>query len=427
MTMTEPDRLGLDDLNDIAHDPGPTDNGWPIDDPDDIELFAGPLITAESWTPLNLADLPDKPPVQPTLGGVGLVYPGKRHVFSGPQESAKTLAAYAIGLQVVRADGILILIDFEMGAYDARDRLQELGATPDDLAAVRYLEPHEPADDQTMRKLLTLDPALVVVDAAAGAYDLQGLDDNKRQDVERFTRLYVRAFWRAGVATILLDHVVKNTELRGRYTIGSERKVGGADVHLGFDVIVPVSRGGNGRYKLTTHKDRGGFLKRGHIADLELQSDPETHQIKWAFTQASPAEPGELFRPTTLMEKVSVFLELQHEAVTRNTIESNVQGRAKFIRQAIDALAREGFALESDGARGAKLVESLRPYRHNDPDHNPETPTSSDLVSTSSGRSQLDLVSSSHPLQGGRGQDGPERTQKTATSSRRTDDSDIPF
>ncbi len=58
-----------------------------------------------SWEPLNLAHIEERPPVQPTLGGLGLVYPGKRHVFSGPQEAAKTLAAYAIALAVIRDSG----------------------------------------------------------------------------------------------------------------------------------------------------------------------------------------------------------------------------------------------------------------------------------------------------------------------------------
>lgn len=37
MSAVEP-RYGLDDFNDIAHDPGPEENGWPLD-PDDLEVF----------------------------------------------------------------------------------------------------------------------------------------------------------------------------------------------------------------------------------------------------------------------------------------------------------------------------------------------------------------------------------------------------
>ena len=49
----------------------------------DAALIAGPDDPpTDSWTPQNLNDLPDEPPVKPDLGGTGLVYPGKRHVFS---------------------------------------------------------------------------------------------------------------------------------------------------------------------------------------------------------------------------------------------------------------------------------------------------------------------------------------------------------
>lgn len=318
---------------------------------------------ADSWTPILLTALPDKPPVQPTLGGVGLVYPGKRHVFSGPQESAKTLAAYAIAIQVVRGGGTTIIIDFEMGAWDARNRLQELGATHADLQNLLYVEPHEPATDQRIHALAALHPQLVVIDAAAGAYDLQGLDDNKRGDVERIARLYIRRFWQAGIATIMLDHVVKNTEGRGKYAIGSERKVGGADVHLGFETITPISRGSSGLYKVVTHKDRGGYLQRGRLADLHLHSDPETHRITWEFRAADHDPEGRAQLPTELMQRVSHYLEEQApEPVTRNQIVLNVRGNAEFVRRAIDHLVQLRFVEESAGSNRSRLYQIIRPF-----------------------------------------------------------------
>ena len=47
---------------------------------------------------------------------------------------------------------------------------------------------------------------------------------------------------------------------RGAFAIGSERKVGGVDVHLCFEVVLPIKRGGRGLYKIVTHKDRLGRL-----------------------------------------------------------------------------------------------------------------------------------------------------------------------
>jgi hypothetical protein len=344
--MDDPDdRIGLEDVPSIA-DERWLRNGDESNNP--------PLHN--SWEPINLADLPEQAPVQPTLGGLGIAYPGKRHVFSGPQESAKTLAAYILAIELAHADETAILIDFEMGRWDARNRLRELGATPEDLRRIQYVEPAEPANAHDIGRLLALEPQLVIIDAAAGAYDLQGLDDNRRSDVERFTSIYVKGFWLADIATIVLDHVVKTADNRGTYAIGSERKVGGADVHLGFETILPIKRGSTGKYKIVTHKDRMGFLKRGHLADVDISSDPDSHHITWTIKPTADTDDEGTFRPTHLMEKVSRWLASQDEPSTYSEICRSVTGDDHYIRAAIDVLAKEKYATVEHGPRNSKLV-----------------------------------------------------------------------
>lgn len=352
----------------------------------------------DSWTPVNLNDLPEHPPIQPDLAATGLIYPGKRHVFSGPPESAKTLAAYCILIQVVRNGATAGLLDFEMGGYDARQRLRELGATPPEISRILYLEPDERATPQRIAQLAAHKPHLIVIDAAAGAYALEGLDDNKRLEVERFANLYIGIFWRNGIATILIDHVVKNADERGRYQIGSERKLGSSDVHFGFDTIKAVSRGSNGHYKLIVHKDRGGYHPRGHLCDLKLDSEPDTHQIEWSFTDPAPDTDDEgRFRPTTLMQKVSANLELRTEPATRNNVFDDLGGKKKYVLDAINALVREGFVTETDGTNRSKQLTSTRRYREDDPTCNPETrvvPTVPEWFSSTSGSRSTQVVPS---------------------------------
>jgi hypothetical protein len=243
--------------------------------------------------------------------------------------------------------------------------------------------PAEHATPERIARLVAIDPALVVIDAAAGAYDIQGLDDNKRQDVEKFTTMYVRDFWRAEIATIVLDHVVKNTENRGNYAIGSERKVGGADVHLGFEVVTPVRRGGTGLYKIVTHKDRGGYLQRGRLADLHLHSDPQTHRITWEFRPAEHAAADEPFRPTHLMEQVSSYLAKQTEAVSFSTVKSDVKGEDKYITVALERLIQEAYANETAGPRNARMVTHTTLYTgQNPPLRTPAEPLRADVNMT---------------------------------------------
>jgi hypothetical protein len=325
-----------------------------------------------SWQLLNLAKLDARPPVRPTIGEAGLVYPGRRHVFSGLPESAKTIAAYIILIEEARkVDGPVILIDFEMGPYEARDRLRELGATDDDLERIVYVEPDSAASEETIQELVDLEPTLMVVDAAAGAYALEGLDDNKRADVERFAGLYVDRFWRNGTATIVIDHVVKDAKSRGMFTIGSERKTGGADVHFSFETKVPIRRGSRGVYKIHVRKDRFGCLTRPTVGELELRSDPDTHQIAWTFTPTETDSEERHWQPTRLMEKVSRYLERPRpedgDGVSQTKVEENVTGRAEYVRTALDELVRQRYAEKTAGTRGSQRFRSIKPFREDDP------------------------------------------------------------
>lgn len=162
---------------------------------------------------------------------------------------------------------------------------------------------------------------------------------------------------------------MKNKEARGKFSIGAERKLGGADVHLGFEVVQHFTLGRTGRVEIVTHKDRPGYLPRPKAAELELVSDAETGRATWAWQLAEHAAEGEAdlpFRPTGLMEKVSRYVESRPEAASRNEIETAVTGKRQFVRMAIDLLTDEGFLEAERGERNARLCTSARPFREGD-------------------------------------------------------------
>jgi hypothetical protein len=340
-----------------------------------------------SWEPLNLASSKfAEKPLPPAIAG--LVYSGGRHVISGPPESAKTLLMLIIALEHIRAGGIVAHLDFEMGAIATRAMLDDLGASLEEIGGIYYVEPDRPPDPiQDLDDLFDAGVTLALIDAAAGAYDVSNLDDNKRADAERFARAWIRPLWERGVTTLVGDHVVKSGENRGKFAIGSERKIGQADVHLGLEVVKSLHRGSDGLIRIRTHKDRRGYLPRPTAAELDLRSDPETHAVTWMFRPASETTNG--WKPTVLMEKVSRFLEQQPAPVSRNTVESQKLGARDYVRQAMDALAADGYAEEQGGQRGARLLSSLRPFR-----------TSPDFAATSPGEDARDLATSPPPLRG---------------------------
>nr|MBA2706270.1 hypothetical protein [Gemmatimonadaceae bacterium] len=156
--------------------------------------------------------------------------------------------------------------------------------------------------------------------------------------------------------------------------------------HLGLEAIKTLTRGGSGLVRITVQKDRPGFLDRPTVAVVELGSDQATHAISWAIRPHDHADPetGE-YRYTIYMERVSRYLEEQPEPVSRNTAEIAVTGNAEYIRKAIDTLVREEYVTQESAPRKAKMLTSITPYRESDDTHKT---TSSDLVPTSSGRSQ---------------------------------------
>jgi len=316
-----------------------------------------------SWQRVDLTADEYARPTEPPIT-CGLIYRGKRHAISGPPESAKTLTALICGLEHMRAGhGPFALVDFEAGEHATRLMLEDLGASRQEIAAVYYVAPDGPPDERDIEAIVAAGVTLVIIDAVAGAYDVSGLDDNKRADAERFARSWVQPLWKRDVASILLDHVTKNAEGRGKFAIGSERKIGQADVHLGLHAVKQLHRGADGLVRITTHKDRPAHLARPHAAELDLHSDPDTHRISWTFRPANEDGPATEWKPTALMEKVSRYLELKSDPVSRSQIARDVTGKREYLLAAIDHLVTDGHAAETDGARNARLVLSTSPYR----------------------------------------------------------------
>jgi Fe2+ transport system protein FeoA len=326
-----------------------------------------------SWQPIEWGALSDAEPPTPSIGG--LVYPGSLALVYGEPETMKSWLALVLALEQARAGQHVVFIDLEATPRQIRARLEALGATRNELVRVHYLTPSEPISDPAIRSdvdamLSTWEPSLIVVDALAGALALHGLDQNSNGDVETFYSRTLELFRSSGAAVLLIDHVTKDRETRGRWPIGAQRKLGGADVGLLVESVSPFSRGGKGLARLRVQKDREGALKRPIAAELELVSDADTGAITWTFKEASTATPedGDAWKPTELMRRVFEFLKAQAGPVSRSTIERGVSGRTVWVRRAVDALLDEETIREIPGARGARLVELSTPSRDPVPD-----------------------------------------------------------
>lgn len=324
---------------------------------------------AHTWAPLPLTLLGAAPPEPPTMGG--LVYPGRVHVWSGEPESMKSLAALAIAADEVRAGRSVLWLDHENGPRETLARLHALGLTDEEVGrGFLYLAPVEALTPASTGYLAAVveehRPVLVVVDSYTASLALHGCDDNRGVEIERHAREVLRPLRATEAAVVLLDHVTKNPANRGRYSIASERKVGGADVHLSFEVASAFGRGRRGVVHVLTQKDRPAWLNRPRAAALEFTSDAETGAIDFRVVAPSDQHDVGSFRPTVVMERVSRFVEQQAEPVSRNVIEKAGLGKAATVRHAVGFLLMDGFLRETEGRRNSRPVESVRPYREGD-------------------------------------------------------------
>lgn len=327
--------------------------------------MSGPSISPapHSWKPQSLIAITANPPEPPTIGG--LLYPAKRTVLSGETESLKTFAALILCKAEMDADLPVAWVDLDaMGAGELLARLRALGVADDVINKLfLYYEPNERLIADLLAEVCA-DIAerrvrLFVIDAFNPMLNLHGLDPNSTSDVETFWREVATPLTAAGAAPTLLDHVAKNAEGRGKYAIGSERKASGAIVHVGFRLIDAFTRGGTGKTLLTTHKDRPGYLPRPTIGRLVLTSNGD--QITYEM-EADHSRSGDTFRPTKLMERVSIALEGRADAVSQNWIEVNVKGKVAALRIAVETLTGEGYVSKESTSRGWE-VRSIRPYR----------------------------------------------------------------
>jgi KaiC/GvpD/RAD55 family RecA-like ATPase len=335
---------------------------------DDVTGTAG----TTTWTPVPLQEVidgraSDCPPVHLRRDdGHALLYAGRVHALFGEPEACKGWISLHAAAECLSDGGRVLLVDFEDSAPSVVARLLAIGADPNRiLEQLVYIRPDEPLAETAVREFgqAAKNVTLAILDGVTEALTLHGLDLASNTDVAKWLEKLPRPLARAGAAVLLIDHVVKDREQRGRYAIGAQHKLAGVDCAYSVRVLEPFGRGRNGTVQITVTKDRPGHVRGaavdGRVADVRLTSEPDgaVNITVHAATEGSPAT----FRPTVLMERVSRAVE-EDSGLSKRAIREAVRGRAKHVDLARELLTAEGYiTARQDGQ--ADRYESLRPYR----------------------------------------------------------------
>lgn len=326
---------------------------------------------------------------QPTVGcrddGIGLFYPGKLNSVAGESEGGKTWLALMACLTEINRGNHVVYLDFEDDAGAVVSRLLVLGAHPDDIVErFHYVRPEAAPDvaDRIvfMEAVSAVRPVLAVADGVTEGMSMFGLELKDNTDIATFSRRLLRPFTKLGAAAVTLDHVVKNGENRGRYSIGGVHKLNGlSGVMYIVEPIEPFGIGLTGKSRVRIAKDRPAQIRRHALpgrrgdmhwfADLVVASrdetfaeahlyaplpQPDAEDLK-AAEQEKEREAKEEAQIQAAQEKILTVLGKAKEPLNGKAIEDLVSGRASITRRALTRLVHDGHVERKQGPRGAAL------------------------------------------------------------------------
>ena len=330
-----------------------------------------------SWRPIPLEGPveDDAPPSILKIEGTNrcLLYPGSTNSIFGESESGKSLLAIVAAREVIERGGRVLWLDYEDSPRRFRSRLDSMSVPPDLWGSIDYLNPvHALWSKRTNAStgahadfvdlLRASRYELAVVDTMTGAMSVEGLDPLSMTDVEQLYRVLTgEIVKRTGAAVLVLDHVTKSSDTRGRYPIGSERKLSGV---TGAAFAIEVTRawsralGGepvHGAAVLKIAKDRAGYVRGGRselsvVASIEVTAEPDGG-LRMRVVDPRDTVP---LPPHELIVRVVDVLR-RYPGLSKSGLENELGGKATTVRNVRDYLVDRGVIRVDVQGRGQYL------------------------------------------------------------------------
>lgn len=336
--------------------------------------------TAESWRRIDLTGIVNgnEPPTMPTtwrrVDGLFLLYPGLTHTVHGESESGKSLVMQALSSEILNAGGRVLFLDYESDPHSVVSRLRDLGTN---APAIRerfdYRRPETRPDTspEDWEKLLAGKYDLIVIDGVTASMGTFGLSGMSNDEVNAWTRKLPRKLAEAtGAPLVMVDHVTKSDDGRGRWAIGAQAKM--ADITgaaYTLEVVSSPKRGGIGKLRLRVGKDRPGYVRPrcadGSSGNMQVAAEvvvnstgvsltvtlnlPEKMENEGTTSKGTP-------RNEDLLERISAEVVRRRDEwlaedphriesafrVSATVIESSVTGKSTTVRDHVKTLANEG-------------------------------------------------------------------------------------
>lgn len=159
----------------------------------------------------------------------------------------------------------VLWLDFDSDPQETIKRLQLMGAT---ASMVRQLFDYRQPDVSPKGDSLAYEAiyqnqyGFAVIDGVTDAMSLFSMSIGDNDDFSRLARVMLRPLANNGAAVVLVDHVTKSEDGRGRFAIGAQSKM---SVLTGASYVVDmtelVAPGRTGQIRLRVGKDRPGYVR----------------------------------------------------------------------------------------------------------------------------------------------------------------------
>lgn len=342
--------------------------------------------TDPTWAPVDLRDIIDgtRQAVTPTLfrreDDRCLVYPGKTHSFHGESESGKSMVVQWLAVQSLLAGEAVLYLDFESDEVEVVSRLLMLGAPGqaiiDLFTYVRpETNPYKLADERdAWLGLLSRPYALAVIDGVTNALVVFGHKSKENDELSSWSKVFPDPLARrTGAAVVMVDHVTKSTDGRGRFAIGGQQKMAAlSGAGYTVEVAEPLGRGMRGEVVLRVGKDRPGQVRPFSGPFRKVDRTQESARVVFDSTSGEMAvtvEAPNLEPPATpdeiKVQKVYVLVNGIRQALKDNPDGLSSNGLKDALRAAKVPVPNDGSlpqALAAMEERG-ELERAKRPGR----------------------------------------------------------------
>lgn len=348
------------------------------------EMASRPSTEQSSWLPIDLGPVLDGS-LEPTLpdlleraDGEHMLYLGKIHAFNAEPESAKSWLALHACVQTMAGGMSALYIDFEDDQFDIVARLVTLGCPVQTIRDLfLYVKPQEPMNAQHRAQIVgvanEVELGLCIIDGVTEALHQNGWSINDNDEVAAFFEAIPRPIAATMAAVVLIDHVTKNADDRGRFAIGAQHKLAGiTGASYTLEMVDPFAEGRVGRSRITVQKDKPGMVRKyaqgGKVVGmftLASMSDGSGATASIEPPAGDPTSPDR-FRPTHIMGMISDALATVNGTgvdPTASAVAKLVHARREHVLAALMVMVDEGYVeITGTGPRGATMHHLTRPY-----------------------------------------------------------------